>query len=173
MTAQSKRQRPLPPQFVANAGKGRKPGVPNKVTRQVREAVALIVEQSVDQIRHWLYEVGRTDPENGLEMAIRLAQVATGKVRAEAEGFAAKYAHAHAGALGKCGEMSGVSADIARVGAREGPVVSHAIARTREGTMVSRVIARACEEPQVAPAAQPICIPIGDDELADPYNPRN
>jgi len=166
----------MPPQLQANAGKGRTKGVPNRVTRQVREAFALTLEKSTDQLRQWLYTVGRTDPVKGLEMAIALAQVATGKVRTSAEDYATNSptgARAPAReAAAKCGEVPGVSHPIAPAHAREAPTDPERSAYAREdiGTEVSAGIAHARANVPREPHVQPLRIDLGDDD-ADPYNP--
>jgi len=40
-----------------NAGKGRKPGVPNKTTADVRAAIAQIAQNSVEEVEEWLREI--------------------------------------------------------------------------------------------------------------------
>jgi hypothetical protein len=163
MPAHSKTPRPMPPQLVANAGKGRKPGVPNKVTRQVREAFALLLDQSANQLREWLYQVGRTDPVRGLDMAIRLAEVSTGKVRTVAECFAAKYTHASEAESAEDGEVPGVPERSART--RE--EVSARFAHTREAASVFHVVSDATPP-------HPIRIELPDDgscDMHDHYNP--
>ena len=45
-----------------NAGKGRVKGVPNKVTKDVRAAIALIAEGNVDKVNKWLERGAKKDP---------------------------------------------------------------------------------------------------------------
>lgn len=40
---------------------GRRPGVPNKVTQQAREAIALFVENNVDRLQEWLDEIAQEE----------------------------------------------------------------------------------------------------------------
>ena len=40
-----------------NAGKGRKPGVPNKATHTAREAIARFVDSNAPRLQQWLDEV--------------------------------------------------------------------------------------------------------------------
>ncbi len=44
-----------------NAGKGRKKGVPNRATKNARDAIALLVEDNAQRLQAWLDEIARTD----------------------------------------------------------------------------------------------------------------
>ena len=45
-----------------NAGKmGRKPGTPNKVTKNAREAIARFVDGNADRLQEWLDQIAATD----------------------------------------------------------------------------------------------------------------
>lgn len=57
-----------------NAGKGRKKGVPNKATRDVREAVAELVQGNVENLQLWLEDVGRTNPARAFELVLKLME---------------------------------------------------------------------------------------------------
>jgi hypothetical protein len=43
-------------------GSGRKPGTPNKVTTDVRKAIALIAQRNVENFEKWLREAAIEDP---------------------------------------------------------------------------------------------------------------
>jgi hypothetical protein len=47
----------LPP----NAGKGRKPGTPNKSTSAAREAIARFVDGNADKLEEWLGQIAEKD----------------------------------------------------------------------------------------------------------------
>lgn len=44
-----------------NAGKGRKPGVPNKATANAREAIARFVDGNAHRLEGWLDEIAAQD----------------------------------------------------------------------------------------------------------------
>lgn len=50
-----------------NAGKGRKSGVPNKATADVRAAIALILEANVGKFREWLLSVAEGERHPSIE----------------------------------------------------------------------------------------------------------
>ena len=54
-----------------NAGKGRKPGVPNKVTQSAREGIALLVEQNVPKMAKWLDSI---EKQHGPLVAMKTVQ---------------------------------------------------------------------------------------------------
>jgi hypothetical protein len=56
-------ERRLPP----NAGKGRPPGVPNKSTAIVREAIANLLERNSEKMDEWLQLVAYGDSELGVK----------------------------------------------------------------------------------------------------------
>lgn len=57
-----------------NAGKGRKPGVPNHTTRDVRKAIAHLAERNVGRVQGWLDEVAKDEPARALEIFSRLLE---------------------------------------------------------------------------------------------------
>jgi hypothetical protein len=46
---------------------GRSAGVPNKVTAQAREAIALFVDDNAPRLAEWLEAVAKGDPENDVK----------------------------------------------------------------------------------------------------------
>jgi hypothetical protein len=68
--------RPKPP----NAGKGRKKGVPNRVTREVREAVKAALDAQGDKLSTWFDEVAADDPGRALQLYGQLAEYVAPKL---------------------------------------------------------------------------------------------
>ena len=55
------------PTGVGNRGKGRVQGVPNKATKNAREAIARLVDDNADRIQGWLNEI---EAEQGAKAAL-------------------------------------------------------------------------------------------------------
>lgn len=69
-----------------NAGKGRKKGTPNKLTRDVREAIAAFAEANVGRLQHWLDAIAANDPAKAADLFTRLLEYHVPKLaRAEVE----------------------------------------------------------------------------------------
>ena len=69
---------------------GRKPGVPNKVTREFRETVTRLLEDNAENVAEWLSRVAADDPDKALQRLAQLAEYAAPKlsrseVRAEVD----------------------------------------------------------------------------------------
>ena len=57
-----------------NAGEGRVPGTPNRVTRDVRAALAEFAEGNVDKLQGWLDRVAAKDPAKAAELFVRVLE---------------------------------------------------------------------------------------------------
>ncbi len=75
-TVQATAERKLPP----NAGKGRKKGVPNKVTREFREVINKLLEANAENYGEWLRQVADDDPAKALDLIAKLAEYAAPKL---------------------------------------------------------------------------------------------
>lgn len=68
-------------------GPGRKKGVPNKVTMEIREAFKNLIEQNTPNMIGWMEEVAETDPAKALSLCADLAEFIVPKLsRAEHTG---------------------------------------------------------------------------------------
>lgn len=66
---------------------GRRKGTPNKVTREFRETVRLLLERNADNVEAWLAEVAADDPARALDLLAKLAEFAAPKLsRSEVTG---------------------------------------------------------------------------------------
>lgn len=57
-----------------NAGKGRKAGVPNKATRDVRSVFTAFVEQNAERAQELFEQVATKDPAKALDLLARLSE---------------------------------------------------------------------------------------------------
>jgi hypothetical protein len=64
------KQRRKPP----SAGRGRKKGEVNKVTRDVREIIARVAEKNAGKIDAWLSRIGRRNPAKAMDLYLRMLE---------------------------------------------------------------------------------------------------
>jgi hypothetical protein len=57
-----------------NMGKGRKKGVANKATADVRAAIAEIAEANAPKISGWLARIARRSPERAMDLYLRMLE---------------------------------------------------------------------------------------------------
>lgn len=57
-----------------NAGRGRRKGVPNKVTADMRSAFTLLAQRNVDRLQEWFDAAAAKDPARALDLFLRLAE---------------------------------------------------------------------------------------------------
>lgn len=60
--------------------KGRKKGVPNNDTKQLREAIYVFLHENKDNIRKWMDDVAKDDPKEALRVFISMTEYALPKL---------------------------------------------------------------------------------------------
>ena len=53
---------------------GRKPGVPNKVTQDIREAYKMLIESNLGNLSEWLKKIAVKDPEKAIRILADLSE---------------------------------------------------------------------------------------------------
>jgi len=56
-----------------NNPNGRPKGVPNKTTKEIREAFQMLIESSLPDIQDWLKQVAKDNPDKALQIVERYA----------------------------------------------------------------------------------------------------
>lgn len=59
-------------------GAGRKPGVPNKTTSQIKEALGVFISNNVDKLNDWIAEVD--DPAKRIDLYFKAMEYAVPKL---------------------------------------------------------------------------------------------
>jgi len=57
-----------------NAGKGRVRGVPNRITADVRAAIAAFAEANVGKLQAWLDRIAKKDPVRAADLFVRVLE---------------------------------------------------------------------------------------------------
>lgn len=60
--------------FKKGEAKGRPKGFPNKVNRDTKEAIKLLVENNLDNMTEWLERIAMKDPEKAMYIIINLLE---------------------------------------------------------------------------------------------------
>lgn len=66
---------------VGNKLAGSRKGVPNKATKEIREAFKLLVEGNLDNMKVWLSDVAEEDPEKALNILLKMSEFVVPKLQ--------------------------------------------------------------------------------------------
>ena len=70
--------------FGGRKPRGRPPGAPNKITRNIREALRDLAEGNADRVQSWLDSVAEKDPAEALRLWLGLLRYVTPTLQAAA-----------------------------------------------------------------------------------------
>lgn len=59
---------------------GRKKGVPNKATKDIKEAYKMLIEDNLDNLSDWLDKIGKQDPFKAVNILIGLSEFVVPKL---------------------------------------------------------------------------------------------
>ncbi len=59
---------------VSGNPEGRKKGSANKYTKQVKEAMGMLLENNLDNLSLWLAQIAADDPAKAMDIVIRLSE---------------------------------------------------------------------------------------------------
>ncbi len=66
---------------VGNKLAGSRKGIPNKATKEIREAFRLLVEGNLDNMKVWLSDVAEDDPEKALNILLKMSEFVVPKLQ--------------------------------------------------------------------------------------------
>ena len=66
---------------VGNKLAGSRKGIPNKATKEIREAFKLLVEGNLDNMKVWLSDVADEDPEKALNILLKMSEFVVPKLQ--------------------------------------------------------------------------------------------
>ena len=66
---------------IGNKLAGSRKGVPNKATKEIREAFKLLVEGNLDNMKVWLSDVAEEDPEKALNILLKMSEFVVPKLQ--------------------------------------------------------------------------------------------
>lgn len=60
---------------------GRPKGVKNKYTKQIKEAMGMLLEQNLDNMTIWLTEIAENNPKEAMDLMLRMSERFVPKLR--------------------------------------------------------------------------------------------
>ena len=60
---------------------GNRKGIPNKATKEIREAFKLLVEDNLVNMKVWLSDVAEEDPEKALNILLKMSEFVVPKLQ--------------------------------------------------------------------------------------------
>ena len=66
---------------VGNKLAGSRKGVPNKATKEIREAFKLLVQGNLENMKGWLSDVAEEDPEKALNILLKMSEFVVPKLQ--------------------------------------------------------------------------------------------
>ena len=66
---------------IGNKLAGSRKGIPNKATKEIREAFKLLVEGNLDNMKVWLSDVAEEDPEKALNILLKMSEFVVPKLQ--------------------------------------------------------------------------------------------
>ncbi|QDP66842.1 MAG: hypothetical protein Unbinned5213contig1001_30 [Prokaryotic dsDNA virus sp.] len=66
---------------VGNKFAGSRKGIPNKTTKQIREAFKLLVEDNLPNMKVWLSDIAEDDPEKALNIILKMSEFIVPKLQ--------------------------------------------------------------------------------------------
>jgi hypothetical protein len=142
--------------------RGRPPGAPNKITRDIRAALRDLAEGNADRVQSWLDSVADTDPAEALRLWLALLRYVTPTLQAAAVAdLTPKSTHARLASMAteelwKVIVQSPEAADLVKQGVKTRRELLRGIAC---GPRVKALVARQAPQPSTEP--NPV---IPDDE---------
>lgn len=60
---------------------GSRKGIPNKATKEIRQAFKLLLEDNLDNMKVWLSDVAEEDPERALNILLKMSEFVVPKLQ--------------------------------------------------------------------------------------------
>ena len=60
---------------------GSRKGIPNKATKEIRDAFEMLLHDNLDNMKVWLSDVGAEDPERALNIMVKMAEFIVPKLQ--------------------------------------------------------------------------------------------